>query len=135
ISGTASAGCASSGNSSGASAWIDVCDSDGTSLVFLRRENSAISLSLTWGRGAGVPRGASELLDRGDLDEELLQPCRIEPHMRDALGAFSGDGVYSPLAEVIVADAVSCGELELSVVAHLACDLVGELVHRGRQRL
>src|SRR5690606_10713729 len=40
-------GCASSAVSSAASAWIGVCGSDEASSVFLRRENKAISVSLT----------------------------------------------------------------------------------------
>src|SRR5690606_32780592 len=100
--------------------------------VFLRRENKAISLSLT--RGAGVPAG-SELVDRRDLDQQFLLSCRVEAHVRDALGAFTRDGLHAALAEIVVADAVARGQLEVAVVTDLAGDLVREPVHGGGQRL
>src|SRR5690606_31233834 len=105
-------------------------------LLLTREKTHAPSLRATSARVA--PRGGSaarsDLLDRRDLDEQLLGTRLLEAHVRDALGALPRHGVDRALAEVVVTDAVAGGELEVAVVAHLACDAVRELGERGRRR-
>ena len=72
----------------------------------------------------------SELLDRRDLDQQLLRTRRVEAHVRDALRALAGDGIHSSFAEVVVTDAVTRREHHVAVVAHLRRDAVRELLDR-----
>src|SRR3954447_7891139 len=76
---------------------------------------------------AGRRSGCSQLVDRRDLDEELLRPRLLELHVRDAFGALSGHRGDAALAEVGVADAVPRRQLQVAVIADLAGDAVGPL--------
>src|SRR5699024_3251759 len=69
----------------------------------------------------------SELLDRRHLDQQLLRPDRVEPHVVDALRALPVHHVVGALAEVVMADAVAARQLEVAVVAHTPRHQVGEL--------
>src|SRR5690606_8343248 len=132
VSSTASAAAVASSSTDAGSVTGTASSAD-----FLRRENKAMPVSLIAAHPSPGPRRhpGLQLLDRGDLDEELLLPRGVEPDVRDPLRALTGDGVHPALAEVVVPDAISGGEFQIAVVANLRCHLVREAVHRRRQRL
>src|SRR5690606_6845910 len=70
------------------------------------------------------PAPASHLLDGRDLHEQLLDPARIKPHVRDPLRTFAGDRVDAPFAEIVMTNPVARAEFEVAVIAQLGRDAV-----------
>src|SRR5688572_10453564 len=85
-------------------------------------------MSSPWSLSSSPPQVESELLDRRDLDQQLLGSRLVESHVRDAFRTLAGDGIHSSFTEVVVTDAVPRRQHHVAVVADLRGNSVRELL-------